>query len=295
MEIRNIITFLKVAELNSFSKAAVALGYTQSNITMQIKQLEAELSCILFDRIGKSISLTTQGKSFKQYAITIISSVENAKLSITDNQTPSGELKIGILESLCITYMPELIQGFYKKYPNVNTIIKIGTFEELSVLLNNNQIDLLWTFDKSITDDTWIKALEYPNAIKVIASPSHTLSQIQQIPLSSLKDQNFIFTEQNCSYRNYFENLLLSENVPYHIFMEIGNTEIIKKFVESGLCLSILPEFTLQSELAANTIKTIDISRFHLNMYSQIFYHKNKWITSAIKEFILHLQEHLMK
>jgi DNA-binding transcriptional LysR family regulator len=284
---------MKVAELNSFSKAALALDYTQSNITMQIKQLETELNCTLFDRIGKSISLTEQGKKFMEYAITITSSVENAKHSLNNNQTPSGELKIGILESLCITYMPQLIHEFYKKFPKVNTIINIGTFEELSAMLNNNQIDLLWTFDKSIENSSWMKAIEYPNAIKVISSPLLNRFQAQPLSLSFLKDQIFIFTEQNCSYRNYFENLLISEGIPYNIFLEIGNTEIIKKFVASGLCLSVLPEFALETELATHTIETIDITGFQLNMYSQIFYHKNKWITPAIQEFIKHLREYL--
>ncbi len=296
MEIRNIISFLKVAELNSFSKAAIELGYSQSNITMQIKQLESELNCLLFDRIGKGISLTQKGKEFMKYAISIKSSVENAKLSLTDNPTPSGQLVIGILESLCITYLPELIRKFYKKYPNVNTIISIGTYEELSALLNRNKIDLLWTFDKPITNKNWLKALESPSAIKVIASPAHCLLLSgEPINLSSLKNCTFIFTEQNCSYRNYFEDLLQAQGIPYNVFLEIGNTEIIKRFVESGLCLSVLPDFTLQNELSNKTIKVVNLSDFHLNMYSQIFYHKNKMLTSAMKEFINHLQDYLLK
>ncbi len=296
MELRNIISFLKVAELNSFSKAAIELGYSQSNVTMQIKQLENELNCSLFDRIGKGISLTQQGKEFMKYAISIKSSVENAKLSLTDNPTPSGQLVIGILESLCITYLPELIREFYKKYPNVNTIISIGTYEELSALLNSNKIDLLWTFDKPITNKNWLKALESPSAIKIIASPAHSLLlRGEPINLSSLKDCTFIFTEQNCSYRNYFEDLLQAQGIPYNVFLEIGNTEIIKRFVESGLCLSVLPEFTLQNELSNKTIEVVNISNFHLNMYSQIFYHKNKMLTSAMKEFINHLQDYLLK
>lgn len=295
MEIRNIISFLKVAELNSFSKASIELGYSQSNITMQIKQLENELNCSLFNRFGKKISLTEQGNEFLEYASSIRLLVENAKLSLSDNSIPSGQLIIGVLESLCITYLPKLIHEFYNKYPQVNTIIKIGTYEELSTLLNNNAVDLLWTFDNSFTHKNWLKPLEFPNAIKVIASPSHSLIQEgQTITLSSFKNCTFIFTEQNCSYRTYFENLLQSQAIPYHVFLEIGNTEIIKGFVESGLCLSILPEFSLQNEIDNKTIAVVNIEDFHLNMYSQIFYHKNKIPTSAMKEFLNHLQSCLL-
>jgi DNA-binding transcriptional LysR family regulator len=62
MEIRNLITFVHVAELNSFTKAAKALDYSQSTVSFQIKQLENELDCLLFERINHSISLTEKGK-----------------------------------------------------------------------------------------------------------------------------------------------------------------------------------------------------------------------------------------
>jgi DNA-binding transcriptional LysR family regulator len=194
---------------------------------------------------------------------------------------------IGVLESLCISYLPNLIRAFYDRYPKVNTIIKIGTFEELSLLLNNNTIDLLWTFDDPILNKNWVKAIAFPSTIKVIASPKHLLMfENQPIPLSAFKDCTFIFTEQTCSYRNHFESMLQSQDIPYHVFLEIGNTEIIKKFVESGLCLSILPDFSFQNESDKGTIGALNIENFQLTMSNQIFYHKNKILTSAMREFI---------
>ncbi len=229
MEIRNIISFLKIAETNSFSKAASALGYTQSNVTMQIKQLETELGTVLFDRIGKRITLTENGKLFSNYANEIISSIDNAKNALSDSLVPSGEIKIGILESICITYMPEIITRFHREYPEVNTIIKIGNFEELSSLLNTNQIDLLWTFDEPISNDNWIKTLAYQNPICILASPNNTIFNERELSLESFSNKTFIFTENDCSYGNAFKQLLTSSKIPFNTFMEIGNTEIIKK------------------------------------------------------------------
>ena len=68
MEIRNLITFVQVAELNSFTKAAKALGYSQSTVSFQIKQLETELNCMLFERINHTISLTEKGREVLAYA-----------------------------------------------------------------------------------------------------------------------------------------------------------------------------------------------------------------------------------
>ena len=68
MEIRNLITFVQVAELNSFTKAAKALDYSQSTISFQIKQLETELDCLLFERINHTLTLTDRGRELLDYA-----------------------------------------------------------------------------------------------------------------------------------------------------------------------------------------------------------------------------------
>lgn len=287
MELRNILTFIKVTELQSFSKAALALGYSQSNITMQIKQLEQSLNCSLFNRIGKKISLTEQGSEFLIYANSISHLIENAKSAVSTQTEPCGNLKIGILESLCSSYLPQLIHDFYKKYPNVNTVIKIGTFEELSTMLNQNTIDILWTFDDRISNQNWTKVMELQSDIRVIVSKNHPLLQDKKkVSFSKLENSTFIFTEVNCSYRKQFESALQSAGVSYHVFLEIGNTEIIKKFVESGLCLSVLPEFSFQKELEQDYLAVLPMADFSLSMYSQIFFHKEKLPTSAMMAFL---------
>lgn len=292
MELRNIISFVKVNELSSFSKAAEALGYTQSNISSHINQLEKELNHPLFERFGKNIYLTEYGRTFLPYAYEIINSVEQAKLSICDEFSNTKELRIGILESLCTTYMPSLVVDFHKLFPKINVIIKIGTFYELSQMLNNNQIDLLWTFDNQISSDMWTKALEHEEQICVITAPTHSSKTKQYLDISCLQDSNFIFTEQNCSYRISFENILKANNIRYNIFMEIGNTEIIKKFVNAGLCLSILPRFAIKTDVEENNLHILSITNVSLSMYSQIFYHKNKYLTPSIVEFLALLNKY---
>ncbi|MBQ3166220.1 MAG: LysR family transcriptional regulator, partial [Clostridia bacterium] len=68
MELRNLITFIHVAELGSFTKAAEQLGYSQSTVSFQIKQLEEELDCLLFERINHTITLTERGRELVSYA-----------------------------------------------------------------------------------------------------------------------------------------------------------------------------------------------------------------------------------
>lgn len=293
MEIRNLISFKKICELNSFTKAATELGYSQSTVTMQIKQLESELEINLFDRIGKTIQLTNDGHNFLEYANEIILIADNAKLAMGKNSIIKGELKIGLLESVCTAYLPQILNKFHTAFPDVNTIIKIGTYNELATMLNTNTIDILWTFDMPIESKDWNKVYSYENDISVICSPENQLTTLPVISLSDLITNPFIFTEQNCSYRTIFESKLNSLGLQPNVFLEIGNTEIIKKFTASDLGISILPQFTIIDELKNNKISCLNVSDYKLTMEGQLFVHKNKWLTGSINEFVGMVRENI--
>ena len=286
MEIRNLISFKKITELHSFSKAAAELGYSQSTVTMQIKQLESELQVNLFDRIGKTIRLTNEGSDFLSYASEIISIAENARQVMSKDTTPKGELRIGLMESVCTAYLPQILNKFHTAYPGVSTIIKIGTYLELSNMLNRNSIDILWVFDTTNETNEWNRVFSYESDISVICSPQNKLASRPEVSLSDIILEPFILTEHNCSYRTIFENTILSLGYKPNVFLEIGNTEIIKKFVASNLGISVLPMFTVIDELRSNKLSQINLLDFSLTMQGQLFIHKNKWLTPGLSAFI---------
>ena len=109
MEIRNLVTFLRIAELQNFSKAAEQLGYSQSAVTMQIKQLEAELGAQLFERIGKQVKLTQAGERLRPHALDIVTSVQKAVRTVREPERISGRLRIGTCESYVISRLPPVI------------------------------------------------------------------------------------------------------------------------------------------------------------------------------------------
>ena len=100
MELRNITTFLRVAELQNFTHAAQELGYSQSAVTVQIRQLEIELGVPLFERIGRSVNLTAPGQAFLQQAGEIIKAAERARDAVRTAPEPEGTLRLGTMESL---------------------------------------------------------------------------------------------------------------------------------------------------------------------------------------------------
>ena len=119
MDIRQLKTFITVAKLNSFTQTANQLGYVQSSITSQIQLLEKELGIRLFERFGKKISLTSEGREFLSYAKQFLDLWEKAKSVASDLDTIKGTLSIGVVESICAFKLPKLLEEYNKCYPNV--------------------------------------------------------------------------------------------------------------------------------------------------------------------------------
>ena len=119
MEMKNIRTFVRVAELGNFTRAAHELGYAQSTVTMQIQQLEDELRVSLFARNGKRVSLSASGREFLQYAYQIIKYESMALEHFSFSGEPHGELKIGIMETICASEYANMFQDFLARHPKI--------------------------------------------------------------------------------------------------------------------------------------------------------------------------------
>ena len=126
MEIRLLQTFIAVANLGSFTQAAEQMNYAQSSVTAQIQALEAELGVRLFERLGKSTTLTEEGKTLLVYARRILSLCEEARQSVSPAQAPGGTLVIGAPESLFAVRLAPLLTEYHKLYPAVEISLRFG-------------------------------------------------------------------------------------------------------------------------------------------------------------------------
>ena len=287
MEFREISTFLQVAQHQSFSKAARQLGYSQAAVTIQIKQLEQELGVHLFDRIGKQISLTHQGQIFYQYAISIRNDLERAKNAVSDPSTLSGKLCLGTIESICASIFPDLLAEYHRLHPEVTISIVTDSPGVLLDRMNENTIDIVYLLGRRIYDNRWCKTLEEPEENIFVASPDHELALAKrELELDEVLRFPFFLTEKDASYRHMLEQYLASINRSVKPFLEIGNTEFIIHMLLKNTGISFLPKFTVQRELQQKQLTTLNVRGFQMQTWRQIFYHKNKWVTREMQEFL---------
>ena len=286
MEFRQLQTFVTITHAESFSRAAELLGYSQSAVTVQIRLLEEELQVRLFDRMGKKTVLTAQGRQLLEYANRLIQEVNQAKSAIVQDTELSEPLHVGTLESLCFSKLPPLLGYFRSNYPKVPVKVTTATPKELIAMMEKNQLDLIYFLDRPRYNNNWNKELEVREPIVFVTSPESPLASRKGLRLVEILDEPFFLTEKNENYRRELDQYLESRDRVITPFLEASNTEFIIQMIRRNRGVSFLPYFAVQESVRAGQLAVLDVTDFGVAMYRQIFYHKNKWKTREMGEFI---------
>lgn len=286
MEFRQLQTFVTITHAESFSRAAELLGYSQSAVTVQIRLLEEELQVRLFDRMGKKTVLTAQGRQLLEYANRIIQEMNQAKSAIVQDTELSEPLHVGTLESLCFSKLPPLLGYFRSNYPKVPVKVTTATPKELIAMMEKNQLDLIYFLDRPRYNNNWNKELEVREPIVFVTSPESPLASRKGLRLAEILEEPFFLTEKNENYRRELDQYLESRDRVITPFLEASNTEFIIQMIQRNRGVSFLPYFAVQESVRAGQLAVLDVTDFGVAMYRQIFYHKNKWKTREMGEFI---------
>lgn len=286
MEIRNLIAFVRIAEVKNFSKSAQLLGYSQSAVTMQIKQLEQELNAQLFERIGKQVKLTQAGERLLPYALEILNTVQKAQSMVQENEQITGHLRIGTCESYVIGMLPQVLTEFQKQCPKVEVQVQTGSTTDLTQRLRQNDIDLLFFLDQKLYFPEWIKVFERPEHSFFVASAKSKLAAEKHISIETLLQEPLFLTEKGISYRYAMEQRLAERGFALHPFLEIGNTDVITQFVLQNKGISFLPNYVVKPYIQSGELVKLDTECPEITMWSQLVYHRNKYITPQMKRII---------
>lgn len=293
MELRTLLTFSRIAETGSFSRTAEQLGYSQSAVTMQIKQLESELNTLLFERIGKQVKLTQAGNRLLPYALEMLETLQKAEYSVREPEAITGQLRIGTSESFVISVLPPVFASLQELCPLVEISVQTALVPDLFQKLRQNEIDLLFFLDEKIYFPEWVKVLEHPDDIHFVASIHSELAYQKSISTERLLQEPLYLTEKGISYRHAMEQALAEKGMELHPFLEIGNTDVITKFLLQNRGISFLPEYVIKDYLDSGELVILDTEYPKVTMWSQLVYHRNKCVTPQMQMFMDSLIQHL--
>ena len=277
----------KVVELSSFSKAAVALGYTQSAMSQMIASLEQELSIKLLHRSRTGVRLTIEGAELYPYLertiYQYIAAQEKAK-EIRGLET--GVIRMGTLASISAHWMPSLLKEFQERYPHVEFVIHQGDYTSIQEWIKTGAVDFGFVNPKAVSGMETIVLKE--GAMLAVLPETHPLAAEEVVPLDLLAAEPFILLEEGHYYEplEAFHSVGAVPNVKYTIHDDYA----IMTMVEAGLGVSILAELVLHR---TNYRLALRPTAPPVSRTIAIGYKERTSLPIASKRFIEHIQTHL--
>ena len=291
MELRNLITFTHVAELGSFTKAAEQLGYSQSTISFQIKQLEEELGCLLFERINHTITLTQRGHELVSYAHQVRALTDEFKESLIKDEELSGHIHIVTPDSVCDDMINANYIDFHNRYPNIS--IKFTTADTLVMfdMLDHNEADIIITLDTHSYNKDYVIAKEEQLSMHFVASSKSKFAGVRDLSINDIINELFILTEYGQGYRRVLDKELAKRSLGITPILEIGRTDMITSLVANGDMISFLPDFVTKEYIDSGELCYLDIKDMNMEIWKQLIYHKNKWMSKTLRTLINYIIE----
>ena len=289
MFLRNLNTFIHAAEMGSFTKAGEKLGYAQSTVSSQIRQLEEELGAQLFERINHTIALTDRGREVLRYAHQIYRLTQEMAGSTQDTQGCAGHIRLATADSLCSLLLSERFGEFHRSYPDITLQIVTAGTKELFRLLDHNEADMVFTLDSRIYNTDYATACEQKIGVHFVAPSGSPLAERTTIELEELVSHPFLMTEKGMSYRRMLDEKLSARSLEIHPILEAGSADLICRLVEQGAGLAFLPDYVTQRAAARGSIVYLEVRDFEVELWKQLLYHRDKWVSPPMRAVIEYL------
>ena len=285
MDYDQLSSFLEVAKLQSFSRAAEKIYRTQPAISAQVRLLEQECGERLFDRSGKRVSLTPAGEILHRYAQQIIGLHRDALQAIAElNQTPRGKLLIGANEATCLYVLPKTFARFKQLYPLVQISIYRNFSHKILQKLQEGAIELgIVTLPQSSGNTEVIPV--FRDDMTVVVPAQHALGRKRSVTLDEVASCPLILPKTGHT-RVVLDRLLRDYRHHLQISMELASVETIKKFVGAGLGISFISRAYAQPEVAAGVLKLVPIAGQKLERELGLIFRRDRHLSLPAKVFI---------
>ena len=291
MELRNLITFTYVSALGSFTKAADQLGYSQSTVSFQIKQLEDEIGCLLFERINHTITLTERGHELLAYANQVRALTDEFKEGLADGEACKGHVHIVTPDSVCERMINLHYVDFHERYPGISVKFTTADTTEMFEMLDRNEADAIITLDSHSYRKDYVIAKEEPLTMHFVANASSRFADMRGLSVNDIIDEPFILTEYGQGYRRVFDRELAKRSLSITPTLEIGRTDMITSILTKSDMISFLPDFVTKELVEEGKICYLDVTDMKVEIWKQLIYHKNKWMSKSLRTVLGYISE----
>lgn len=285
MELSQLEVFLAVARERRFSRAADKLFRTQSAVSQTIRKLEDELGEALFDRSSREGVLTDAGKVLYEYAEKLINLRGEAAGSLSElRELQKGKLIIAANEFTVLYLLPVLAE-FRRVHPMIKITVKraLGSHIPDDVLSYAAEFGVL-SYEPQ--ESNLHSVVVFLDELVFVVPPKHPLAGARHVSIRQLGAESFVAHIVNSPYREKVIQLFKSHKTPLHMDLELPTLQAIKQFVAMGNGVALIPEISVETELARGELVRIPVRELQLKRKLRLIYRKGANLSHAARAFL---------
>ncbi len=281
-------TFVTVAHLNSFSRAAEQLHLTQPAVSAQVGALEDALGARLFDRIGKKIALSASGKLVLDASEAVLCRLERLRGDLADLKSlRAGRLSIGASQVAGVYLLPELLAAFRVEYPGIDADVRIEPARRVVEMLAEGEIDCAVIGEGApITDPrVAIKPIARDELVLIVPN-GHVFAQMTTVAPRSLAQFPFVLPRRDSASSEHLLDQLAAVGIRLDNVLELGNIGAVKRAVEAGLGVSIVSRIAVAHELQDGRLKSVYMEQLQIERDIALCWNHERSFSRATEAFI---------
>ena len=286
MQLESFKVFCDLAESGSFTSAARISGITQSAVSQQISALEKHFNSLLIERSKKMFRLTNEGQLLYDHSKEIMSTYEklNSEMQALQNMV-SGNIRVSTIYSIGLHTLPPFLKLFLKQFPTVNVHVEYSHADKIREDVFGNVVDMgLVAYPGKDPKLAIIPLMEEP--LVLICSPSHSLADQDEVELPAIAGENLVGFHIDIPTRRGIDRIFREKKIKLNPVMEFDNIETVKRAVEIGFGVAIVPEVTVLQEVSLKSLSKVRFSDVNLSRPVAAVYKKNKVLSPALKSFL---------
>ena len=287
--LKQLRAFQQVVRTGSVTLAAEKLFLSQPSVSLQLQALEREMAVVLFERLGSSMKLTPQGEILYRISQPLIEGIDQLEetFSAAFGHIDSGQVSIGAGESTILYILPEPVRRFTKTYPNIRLKMQNVTGRDGLRMLRADEIDFaVGTMLEGADDILYEPVVTYDPVL--ITPLDHPLAGKTDVTLADISPYGLILPPHHLSTWRIVEYAFKQQGLTYFVTLEAGGWEVIKKYVELGLGISIVTDICLTGQ---EKLAKLPLTEFFPRRSYGIVLRKGRFISPQAQRFIDILRE----
>jgi len=285
LNFRTLDLFCTIAERRSFSQAAAVHQLTQSAASQAIQHLEESVGVQLIDRSKRPLVLTPAGKLYLSGLRSILRSYERLQRDVrTTGERLSGQIKVGTIVSVGLSYMPEASEAFAKLHPEVDVRTEFGVNDRVFELVSDGSVDLgLVSYPKSTKHLQFVPWQQEP--MRLVCSSEHPLAKQNEVSLRQLQFLDMIGFDRELKLRREIDQCLARAGISVNVKMEFDNADSMVRAIQANRGIGIVPEAAVRRETANGSLRVVACRELRITRPLGIIFRRSGKLSRAANEF----------